>query len=150
MLNIINNLYYWINENSILLIFFSLLAIVLFIVYKKYLPNPSTIKSIIFPISISFIISIELRFRLWLFPENYLPGYYFIINKLFNLSSAPATFLPDYYDPINNLVISVIMSIILIIILDIITKNYKISIKIGGLTGFIVYVAIILLGFPAI
>ena len=119
----LHNLYNLINQNSIIIIFWVLLTIVFFIIYRNYLPKPSTLKSMLFSVLISLIISIYvINFRLFfLFPS-------------FDLED-------DYL--ISDLLVSVITALILSLINHIYIKNGKILIKIGIFTIVIIFFSII-------
>jgi len=125
------NLYNLIMNNIYLIILFlvlwAILAFVLFLVYNKYIPKPSIKISIISSTIISLIWDITVFLGVW----TYLPG-----NEV-----------TEYL--IGNLILTFIMGFALALIMYAI-YDYKVAIKIGGLTILIVYLGWILLGFPAL
>ncbi len=136
MLNL-NSLYYSVNPNiftlftpNIFTLFvWAIPTILVFMVYKKFLPKPSTVKSIMFSILIAFVILIVLQFHPYLIPESVFPRSYYLINSLLS---------------------SIIIGLILIPINYIVIKNDKISVKIGILSIPMMFLATILLAAPAI
>jgi len=110
------NLYNLIMNNMFYIIIWAILAIILFLVYNKYIPKPSIKISIISSTIISLIWDITVFLHVWI----YLPG-----NESFILL-------------IVYLILTFIMGFALALIIYYI-YNYKVAIKIGVLTTLVVY-----------
>lgn len=79
-------------------------TVLLFIVYKKFLPKPSTVKSIVFSILTAFVFLIVWLSPVYLISESVCPrdGNYYLLNSLLISIIIGLVLIPINYAVIKN------------------------------------------------
>jgi len=131
------NLYNLIMNNMFYIIIWAILAIVLFLVYNKYMPKPSIKISIISSIVVGLIFSFSF---LTAYPLELIAT---VLNTIYPVRGYDPAYVFIYFS-FFSFIISFPFSLIIYYIYDI-----KIAIKMGILTFLILYFASIIILLPA-